>query len=218
MKPLANVLEALRFRPETKLIFTGSANVYGDGAGIREDHPLVPGNILGATKACATILMQTYARLYRMPAVELRLYTPYGPWERPGRLVPHTILSALRGEDIRMTSGDQERDYLHIDDVVEAMLLAMRRSLPPGAVYNVCSGVGTPIRDIVKRILRLMGYPVKVELGAFPTRPDEIWKFSGDSTAAREILGWRPSTALDDGLRRTIDWFTRHRELAGQLT
>jgi nucleoside-diphosphate-sugar epimerase len=215
---ITNLLEAARALPETKFIFTGSANVYGDGSGLREDHPLLPGNLLGATKACATLLLQTYARLYGVPAVELRLYTPYGPWERPGRLVPHTILSALKGEDIRMTTGEQERDYLYIDDVVEAMLCSVSRPLPPGSVYNICSGHGVPVRDIVRQALRLMGDPVRVHLGAVPTRPDEIWKFSGDNVAARQALGWRPRTGLEDGLRRTIAWFVEHRELAGRLT
>jgi nucleoside-diphosphate-sugar epimerase len=215
---IANLLDAVRSTPETKFVFTGSANVYGDGEGIREDHPLLPGNMLGATKACATILMQTYSRLYGIPTVELRLYTPYGPWERPGRLIPHTILSALKGQDIRMTSGEQERDYLYIDDVVDAMLIVMRKKLRPGSVFNICSGRGIPIREIVERVLSLMGDPVQVHLGAVPTRPDEIWKFSGDNSAANKALGWQPRTTLDDGLQKTIDWFREHREVAAQLT
>jgi nucleoside-diphosphate-sugar epimerase len=215
---MVNLLEALRRCPETKLVFTGSANVYGEGSGSREDQALLPGNILGATKACATIWLQTYARLYKLAGVELRLYTPYGPWERPGRLISHTILSALKKQDIRMTSGNQERDYLFIDDVVDALMLAMTKPTPPGTVYNICSGQGVPIRDIVQRTLRLMGNPVKVELGALPTRPDEIWKFSGDNTAAHRALGWQPRIGLEEGLRRTIDWFVKNRDLAEQLT
>jgi nucleoside-diphosphate-sugar epimerase len=215
---IANLLEAIRVSPETKIIFAGSANVYGEGEHVPESHALVPGNMLGATKACATILMQTYSRLYGIPSVELRLYTPYGPWERPGRLIPHTILSALGGQTIRMTSGAQERDYLFIEDVIEAMLLAMRKPLPAGAVVNICSGTGIPIREIVQRVLWLMGDPVEVQLGAMPTRPDEIWKFSGDNANARALLDWQPRTSLDDGLRKTIAWFRENRELAAQLT
>jgi nucleoside-diphosphate-sugar epimerase len=213
----ANLLDALRGYPDAKFIFTGSANVYGQGANVGEDHPLLPGNLLGATKACATILMQTYSRLYGIPTVELRLYTPYGPLERPARLIPHTILSALKGEDIRMTTGGQERDYLFIDDVIDAMVLAIEKPVLPGSVYNICSGEGIPIRDIVQRVLGLMGDPVKVQLGAVPTRPDEIWTFSGCNTAAREMLGWQQQTSLDEGLRRTIEWFVKNRELAAQL-
>ncbi len=215
---IVNLLEAMRASPGTKLIFTGSANVYGDGENLAEDHALLPGNMLGATKACATILMQTYSRLYGLPTVELRLYTPYGPWERPGRLIPHVILSALRGEEIRMTSGVQQRDYLYIDDVLDAMLLAMRKPLTPGVVYNICSGRGVPIREIVVRLLRLMGDPVKVLLGAVPTRPDEIWKFSGDNSKARKHLDWTSRIELEEGLERTIQWVTANRELVAQLT
>jgi nucleoside-diphosphate-sugar epimerase len=215
---IANLLDALRSRPSAKFVFTGSANVYGEGERVPETHALEPGNMLGATKACATILMQTYSRLYQLPTVELRLYTPFGPWERPGRLLPHVILSALKGEDIRMTAGTQERDYLYIDDVVDAMLRAASHPLPPGTVLNICSGIGTPVRDIVVRMLALMGDPVRVQLGAVPTRPDEIWKFSGDNSLAMRMLDWSPKTSLEVGLKRMLDWYRAHQDIAWKLT
>ena len=212
-----NVLDALVGRPGVRVIYTGSAAEYGSGSQLREDSPLLPGTVLGAAKAAASILTQTYARLHQMETVVLRLFAPYGPWEHPRRLIPHTILSALEGRDVPTSQGKQQRDYCYIDDVVDALILAGTRPVPSGAVFNICSGQGIPIRDVVELTLELMGNPVKALVGVLPTRPDEIWEMSGDITAAHEVLGWEPHTSLEDGLRKTIAWFTENRELAARL-
>ena len=212
-----NLVNAVVSRPGVRVIYTGSAAEYGSGSRLREDSPLMPGTVVGAAKATASILMQTYARLHQVETVVLRLFTPYGPWERPGRLIPHTILSALSEQDVRLSSGQQQRDYVYVDDVIEALLVAATKTVSAGDTFNICSGQGTPIREVVERALGLMGNPVKALVGALPTRPDEIWESSGDNAAAWRILGWQPRTSLEDGLRKAIAWFTEHRELASSL-
>jgi len=213
-----NLLEALRDRPGVRMIAAGSAAEYGAGSSLREDHPLTPTTVLGAAKAAATLFLQTYARLYRMQTVILRVFTPYGPWERRSRLVPSTILSALEGRDVLLTNGTQRRDYFYVEDLIDAMVLAATKPIPPGTVLNICAGQSVPIQEIAQHILDLMESRVKVVTGALPTRADEIWELSGDNTAAREALGWAPRTNLEEGLRNTIAWVTQHQELARQLT
>ena len=213
-----NLLEALVGRSAVRLVSTGSVFEYGAGSGLREEQPPAPDTVLGAAKASATLLMQAYAHVHKLETVVLRVFTPYGPWERPGRLIPLTILSALAGQDVRMSSGTQQRDYFYIDDLVEALRLAAVRPVPPGTVLNVCSGRGVPIREVVELTLRLMGHPVKALVGALPSRPDEIWESSGDNTLAKRLLGWEPRITLERGLEETITWFSEHRELASHLT
>jgi nucleoside-diphosphate-sugar epimerase len=212
-----HLLEALVGRPDVRVIATGSVFEYGSGSHLREDQPPMPNTVLGAAKAGATLALQAYAKVHGVHTVILRVFTPYGPWERPGRLIPLTILSALKGEEIRMSSGRQQRDYFYIDDLVEALCLAAVKSVPPGTVMNVCSGRGVPVREIVELTLKLMGDPVKAQVGVLQHRPDEVWESSGDNTAARKLLGWEPRVSLEEGLRKTIAWFTEHRELAHQL-
>lgn len=212
-----HLLEAVRTIPDVKVVFTGSAATYGAGACLREGQPLAPATVFGASKACASMLMSTYARVYGTRTVELRLFTPYGPWEHPRRLIPHTILSALAGQDIQMSRGDQQRDFIYIDDVVEALVLAATQPTPPGAAYNIGVGQGVPVRQVADRILALMGRPVKLLAGALPTRSDEIMEMSADITAVRAALGWTPRISLDEGLRRAIAWFTEHQEIARAL-
>lgn len=212
------LLEALREFPEARFVFTGSSAAYGPGSGLRETDPLRPNTIYGATKASASVLVQTYARVHGLRTVELRLFMPYGPWEYPSRLIPHAILSALAKRDVLMTKGDQQRDLVYMDDVVDALLLAATRPVTPGSVFNIGSGAGIPVRKIVEQVLELMGNPVRALLGMVPMRPDEMMESSAEITAAREQLGWQPRVPLMEGLRRSIDWFTAHASLADQLS
>ncbi len=209
------LLEVLCGYPHTKVVVTGSSSVYGSGSHLREDRMLAPTSVYGATKAAASLLMQTYARAYGLRTVELRLFMPYGPGELPIRLVPHTILSALAGQDVPMTLGTQQRDLIYIDDVVDALMLAAATDLAPGTVINIGSGAGVPVRQVVETILELMGHPVKALLGAVPMRPDELMECSADITAARQQLGWQPRVSLRQGLERTIAWLKEHHDIVG---
>jgi UDP-glucose 4-epimerase len=204
-----HLLEALKASSVRRLVVTGSIAEYGSGSMLREDHPLLPATLLGAAKANATLLVQTFARLHSLPAVILRLCTPYGPWENPKRLIPHAILSALGGRDIVMTEGHQQRDFVYVSDVVSALLLATRQELQAGSVFNIGSGEGIPVRDVVIRILEIMGRPVKALMGSLPTRPDEIMKMSADNSCAGAHLDWKPAVSLDEGLRLSVSWFAK---------
>ena len=202
------LLEALRNgSPEARLVFAGSAAEYGSGSNLKEDQLPAPATLLGATKVAATNLIQMYARLYGLRTAVVRIFTPFGPHEQPKRLIPHTILSALRKEEVLLTDGRQGRDFLYIDDLVEGLLRAATADVPPGSVINVCSGKSVKVVEIVQKILGLMGNPVGFKTGALPTRKDEIWDVSGSPLKAKELLRWEPATNLEEGLAKTIDWW-----------
>jgi UDP-glucose 4-epimerase len=208
--------------PETgkvRLVAAGSCAIYAGGSALREDASVDPGSSFGVSKAAAGTIAHFHARRHGIEAVELRLFTPFGPWESARRLIPDTILSALDGREVRIGHGAQQRDFVYMDDVVEALLLAATVPLAePWLAVNIGGGRGRPIRDVAARILELMGNPVGMTTGTRPARPDEIWEISADISAASQRLGWRPKVAFDDGLRRTIDWFRDHRTLAQSLT
>ncbi len=213
-----HLLEALKDRPETRIVFTGSAAVYGPGALLKENAPIIPNTVFGACKASASILLQTYARIYGLSTVELRFFMPYGPWEHPHRLIPQAILSALAKHDLSMTSGEQKRDPIYIDDVVEALILAGTKNVKAGSVFNIGSGQAIPVKDMVQDIFGLMGNPAKPLFGKLPMRPDEIMEMSADVSAAREQLGWQPRISLTEGLTKTIAWWKEHRDFAERIT
>lgn len=194
-----------------RIVHAGSAAEYGGGSGVREDHPLAPITALGRAKAEASRLVQRAAES-GLDAVILRLFTPYGPWDRPTRLVIHTALGALDGRPIRITDGRQQRDFVYVDDTVSALLLASTRAATRGSVYNVCTGEGVAVRRIVDLVVAQVGSASEVIAGALPTRADEIWELSGDNGAASRDLGWRPETDLSRGIATTCAWVVEHRD------
>lgn len=214
-----NVLEACRGLAIRRFVYAGSCAEYGSGRDLSEDRLPAPTNVYGASKAAAGLLVQTYGRTYGLPTVWLRPFMIYGPLERRSRLVIHTILTALSGEDVRMTGGEQERDFVYVEDVVEGFVRAADDTYPAavGETINLSSGEGVPIREVVALILEIMGHPVKAVLGALPYREGEMWQQSGDNTRARRLLGWAPRVGLREGLERTIAWCRQNRDLAERL-
>jgi nucleoside-diphosphate-sugar epimerase len=207
-----HLLEAMRARPDATIVYTGTGAVYDAGSQSCEDEPLKPATLLGASKAAASTLLQTYARLHGTRTIELRLFMPYGPWEHPRRLIPQTILAALDGKDLPMSKGEQQRDLVYVDDVIDALVRASSIQLPPGTVLNIGSGIGMPIKEVVQSIFDIIGGKGRAMPGALPTRPDEIMVMSANIAKAAKCMNWRPQTSLEDGLRKTIAWVRAHRE------
>ena len=211
------LLESIRAFPEARFVFAGSGSACDGGDGVKETDPLNPSTLFGATKACASITGQTYARLYDVSFVELRFFMPFGPWERPGRLLPYTILKALAGEDVDIGNGFQERDFVYIDDAIEATIRGAIADVTPGTVINIGGGKGHTVARAAQTVLDLMGNPVALKIGARETRADEIWKYSADISTAKSVLEWTPSTPFREGLLRTIGWYVDNQKLARTL-
>jgi nucleoside-diphosphate-sugar epimerase len=106
-----------------------------------------------------------------------------------------------------MTQGRQTREFNFATDIAAGFLAAGQRG-EPGRLYNIGSGQEIAMRDLATTILDLMGNPIEAELGALPDRPTEIWRMYCDSSRARNELGWAPQVPLEEGLRRTIAWYT----------
>lgn len=207
---LVHLLEALADIPYTRFVNTGTCFEYGNQPGpLSEEHPLMPLNTYAASKIMAWHLCQLHAKQTGKPVVTLRLFTFFGPGERPDRLIPSTIRSALRGEAIRITSGAQTRDYTYVEDVVDAYLRAAVREQAVGHTFNIGSGRDYSVREIAQRVRDVMRSDVPIHAGALQTRADEAWRLCCDASKARELLGWRPRLTFDEGLRRTIDWMAQ---------
>lgn len=190
-----------------RIVFASSAAVYANPSHASESQLPAPTTWLGAAKAMAGVLLATAGRKTGRPIVELRLYTPYGPGERAERLIPSLISAALERRMIPLSDGAQERDFVYIDDVVEAFLAAARVDAPAPLTFNIGSGTGTRVRDLVAMVLGMLDATDLARFGALPTRPDEIMTMAADIATATTTLGWAPRTPLHEGLRSTIEWY-----------
>jgi nucleoside-diphosphate-sugar epimerase len=211
---LRGTVNLLAAASDACLIHVGSSSEYGlKTEPMREDMALEPATLYGVTKAAATLACRAAAQRTGRRIATARLFSPYGPMEAPGRLIPSVIRACLAGEDPEVTAGDQARDFVFINDAIDCLLRMPAAVLSPGEVVNVGSGRQATVREVVERIVALTGAAVTPRWGAVATRQPETRTWVADITRAQARLGWTPATSLDDGLRATIVWMRDHADV-----
>jgi dolichol-phosphate mannosyltransferase len=140
----------------------------------------------------------------------LRLYSVYGPYEDPQRLVPTLIEKGRRGELPPLVDPNVARDFVHVDDVVEAYLRAAQTPTDElGAIYNVGTGVGTTIGDAVRIARRVMDIAAQPVWNTMPNRSWDATVWVGNVRKIRDRLHWQPRHDFESGLRQTLEWTLR---------
>jgi nucleoside-diphosphate-sugar epimerase len=210
-----NLVQAALAHGVEALVNTGSSSEYGfkDHAPA-ETEWLEPNSHYAVTKASATLFCRYTGQSQGAPVRTLRLYSVYGPWEEPSRLVPTLIVRGLRGELPRLARPEIARDYVHADDVSEAYVLAATHpGQAPGAVYNVGTGVQTALAEVVETARAALGIAAAPVWGAMAPRRWDTAVWVADVRAIAEALGWRPRVEFTEGFRRTLDWYRSHPEI-----
>ena len=190
------------------LINTGSSSEYGfkDHAPPEEELP-VPNSTYAATKASTTLFLQYLARSRSANLITLRLYSIYGPFEAPSRLIPTLIKEGQQGRLPPLVSPKIARDYVYVEDAVDACLAAANANAQPGIVYNVGSGVQTALQEVVAIARRVMNVSVEPVWGTMPERQWDTESWVSDSNKIRQELGWLPQNTFEQGFRKTLTWF-----------
>lgn len=192
---------------------TGSSSEYG-----AKDKPMKEGDILapitayGASKAWATLYCQYLACEQRAPIVTLRPFEVYGPYEPLGRLVPNLIWSFIKHRDPALSSPKNARDFVFVDDLVEAYILAAKRPYA-GTIFNIGSGRQSTIREVFEMIKAIMRSDAKPLWGKEKGRSFDTSRWVADIKLAKRCLAWRPETTLREGLLETINWFQANTHL-----
>jgi len=167
---------------------------------------VVPSSPYAAAKWASTAYARMFHALYDTPVVIVRPFMAYGPGQNPEKLVPHVILSLLRGTPPKLASGRWSADWVYVDDVIDGFLLAARGAGIDGKTIDLGSGALTSTREIVEKIVARIDPRAEPQFGAVPDRPAEEVRIA-DVAAAKAALSWEPRTPLDRGLDQTIAWY-----------
>ena len=196
-------------------VYASSSSVYGANASLpfavadRADHPV---SFYAATKRANELMTASYAHLFAIPATGLRFFTVYGPWGRPDMAMWRFTDRILRGDPIQLYNGGaMRRDFTFIDDIAAGVLAALDRPPASHVVYNLGNHRAEDLLRVVALIEAATGREAIREL--LPMPPGDVPATYADIDATTAALGWTPTTSIDDGIPRFVDWF---RDYTGQ--
>lgn len=209
-----NVLEESCKADVKRLVFGSSCAVYGEPAymPVDEDHPTKPLSPYGVSKLAGEHYCRVFYESKGFETVCLRFFNVYGPRQDGGPYarVIHQFIDRLKHGEQPIIFGDgrQTRDFVHVEDVVEACLLSINREECVGEVVNIGSGVETSINELAETMIRIFGL-YNLEPKYLEERAGDIKRSCASLVKAEKILGYRPKTSLRDGLRKLIEAMKR---------
>lgn len=222
-----NLLELGRHRSVKHLVYASSSSVYGGNETLpfrvedRVDHPL---SLYAATKKADELMSETYAHLYRLPQTGLRFFTVYGPWGRPDMAMWLFVKAIFAGEPIKVFGeGNMRRDFTYIDDIVSGIVAALDNPPPddgqekaggsrsPHRLYNIGNSRSEELGHMIELIERACGRPAEKIL--LPMQPGDVRDTFADISAIERDLGYAPTTSIDEGVPRFVDWYRQYHGL-----
>jgi nucleoside-diphosphate-sugar epimerase len=204
---LQNLIEMLSRRRLKRFVQIGSSDEYGNAQAPQQvelrEQPISPYSL--AKVACSHFLQMIH-RTENFPAVILRLFLTYGPGQDNGRFLPQIIRGCLNDDTFPTSAGEQIRDFCYVDDTVRAILQALAVPKANGHIFNVASGIPVSIRTMIEKICVLTGRG-NPQYGKIPYRPSENMALYANLSKEKDILQWEPNISLEEGLKKTIDYF-----------
>ena len=203
------LLEVARRLAVSRFVHISTDEVYGDiapGAHANEESPLQPSSPYSASKAASDLLVRSYVRTYNFPALITRSSNNYGPYQFPEKFLPLMITNALDNKPLPIYGdGKQQRDWLHVEDNCRGILAVLERGRI-GEVYNIG---GSRVEDNLAMAHRLLTATGKTEalLRYVADRPGHDRRYALNSAKIETELGWKPEISLEDGIRRTVQWY-----------
>lgn len=211
-----NLLEACRrFNNGAEIVYTGTRGQVGEPEylPVDENHPDSPTDIYGINKLAAEKYLSVYHEVHGIPFVSMRLNNIYGPRAQMKHghyaVVNYLLALAMQGKTITVYGdGSQTRDFLYIDDAVDALILAAQKEEAIGEVFMVGSGVETKFIDMVELVIQTVGKGRYVNI-PYPREREkiDIRRFAGSYAKLNRVLGWKPTTSLEEGISKTLAFY-----------
>ena len=209
-----NILEACRRYPVNHLVYASSSSVYGSNSEIpftETDRTNAPVSLYGATKKAGEVLAHSYVALYKIPSTGLRFFTVYGPWGRPDMAYYKFADQIMYDEPIDVyNNGVMERDFTYVDDIIGGITALIHHPPLPdsGSLHRIVNiGRSHPVNlmTFIELLEKYLGKKAKKNL--LPIQPGDVPSTWADTTALKELTGYSPSTNLEDGIRKFVDWY-----------
>lgn len=202
-----NVLDLAQRNGIKKFVFGSSSSIYGPTATppFREDAPLNPISPYAATKAAGELLAHTYSHLYDMQIVCLRFFTVYGPRQRPD-LAIHKFARLIASHSPIPVYGDgsSERDFTYINDIIQGIMASIAYEATPFELINLGESQTITVNRLIELLEAALGE--KAIIDRQPAQPGDMPRTHADIGKARRLLGYKPTTAVEDGIKKFVDW------------
>ena len=222
-----NILELARHRRSSHMVYASSSSVYGGNDILpfrvedRVDHPL---SLYAATKKADELISETYAHLYRLPLTGLRYFTVYGPWGRPDMAMWLFAKAIFAGEPINVFGeGDMRRDFTYVDDIVSGVVACLDNPPPddgsekaggsrsPHRLYNIGNHRSEELGRMIELLEEACGR--RAERRLLPMQPGDVRDTYADISAIERDLGYAPTTRIDEGIPRFVEWYKAYHGL-----
>ena len=212
-----NVLTASRECGVGRVLHTSTSEVYGTAlrVPIDEDHPLQGQSPYSASKIGADKMAESFYCAFQLPVVTVRPFNTYGPRQSARAVIPTIITQALALDEIRLGNLDTRRDFTFVSDTVRGFLCAAQAEQVEGETFNLGTGQEVTIRELLERILKIVGRDVRVRVDDQRLRPEnsEVMRLLSNNQKARQCLHWQPEVSLEDGLEKTVAWIRQYQSL-----
>jgi UDP-glucuronate 4-epimerase len=209
------LLEQCRLLGVKRFVFGSSSSVYGNATHppFPEDAPaLAPISPYAATKRAGELLCDVYRHLYQMRVASLRFFTVYGPRQRPDLAIHKFTRLIESGQAIKQFGdGSSERDYTHVDDILQGVLGAVRwvqDDQPAHEIFNLGESRTVSLKRLIALIAESLGVEPRIEY--LPDQPGDVRRTCADISKARRVLGYDPQVSIEDGIPGFVDWFRAH--------
>ncbi|MEK7558670.1 MAG: NAD(P)-dependent oxidoreductase [Patescibacteria group bacterium] len=209
-----NILESARKNNLEKIIVASTAQVYGNNPPFKETDQIISSRPYETSKICTDLLAQSYANTFNLPVLISRCVNTYGPNDlNLSRLVPKTINSILHDQNPKMWGeGNIIRNYLYINDVINAYICLAKvnmETITKDRIFNFGSNNFISVKDLMQKIINLSKKNMKIEkINGY--RNNEVREQNVSWLKAKKILGWKPKTSLDTGLKKTMEWYEEY--------
>jgi len=224
-----NMLELGRERGVDHLVYASSSSVYGGNEKVpfavedRVDHPY---SLYAATKKADELMSESYAHLYRLPQTGLRFFTVYGPWGRPDMMPWIFTQKILKGEPIPVfNNGEMSRDFTYVDDIVRGIVACLDGppgddgatkpggSVAPHALYNIGNNQPEELMHLIAVLEEAIGQKAQIDFQ--PMQPGDVHATFADISAISQDIGFAPSTAIEAGVPRFVNWYRAYHQEQG---